>query len=479
MWIIISVIILYSIFLIVVIIKMVMENGNPTKTLAWILFTMLVPIVGLFFYFFLGKNYRKIKLFTMKKTKDYEIYEQYIDDHFMNFENNSLLESAPIRKKSRLIKLLMKNSKALLSDGNKVDVLQDGKATFDSILSDLKNAQQFIHIQFYILEEGILLEKMLEILSERVQAGVKVRIIYDAVGSWTLSNEFVEKTRNQGIEIYPFMPVHFGKYANKINFRNHRKIIVIDGVIGFTGGINISDKYILGDSELRHWRDTHLRIKGNAVSSLQMVFLSDWYFITQEYLFQKEDFFPVDLKGGIPIQIVTSGPDSDYSSIKQEYFSLITNAEQYIYIWTPYFVPGENIMFSLKTAALSGVDVRIILPDDSDSDLLKWTTRSYVEELLQAGVKIFFYKKGFMHSKVLIADDVVASVGTANVDERSFDSNFEVNALIYDEGICHELKEQFKIDQANSEPIFYNVFLKRSQVEKLKESTAKLLSPLL
>lgn len=478
-WFIFSIILIYTLFLLMVVFKLILENGSPTKTLAWIMVIFFVPIIGLVFYFFLGKNYRKTKIFRLKKNRDYKIYEKHIDHHFQNFEKHHLLESLPIQKKSRLIKLLMNNSKSLLSDGNKVDVLQDGDATFSSIVQAIEKAKDYIHIQFYIFEEGELLDKIMELLIAKAQQGVKVRIIYDSVGSWELTEETIQKAKNAGIQILPFMPVRFGEYANKINFRNHRKIIVIDGIIGFTGGINISDKYIFGDKYLQKWRDTHLRIEGNAASSLQMVFLSDWYFVSGEYLFQKEDFFPKDIKGGVPIQIVTSGPDSDYSNIKQEYFSLITNAEQYIYIWTPYFVPGENIMFSLKTAALSGVDVRLILPDDSDSALLKWSTRSYVEELLQAGVKIFFYKKGFMHSKVLIADDLVASVGTANVDERSFDHNFEVNALIYDEQICRKLKEQFKIDQADSKPILYEDFKLRPTKERFKESTAKLLSPLL
>ncbi len=479
MWILIFLILVYTVFLFVVLVKMIMENGSPSKSLAWMLFILFVPIMGLVFYFFLGKNYRKAKIFQMKRTKDYDIYEKHIEHHFEHFDQHHLLETPSIRKKSRLVKLLMKNSKALLSDGNQVKILSDGEETFNAIFEDLKKAKQYIHIQFYILEDGVLLDKMLEISAQKVKEGVIVRMIYDSVGSWSLSKDFIERAKKAGIQIFPFMPVHFGKYANKINYRNHRKIIVIDGIVGFTGGINVSDKYLQNGDPLDDWRDTHLRIEGNAASSLQMVFLSDWYFVSGEYLFQKEDFFPIDIKGGVPIQIVTSGPDSNYSNIKQEYFSLITNAEQYIYIWTPYFVPGENIMFSLKTAALSGVDVRILLPDDSDSFLIKWSTRSYLEELLEAGVKIYYYKKGFMHSKVLIADDLVASVGTANVDERSFDHNFEVNAMIYDKEICQELRTQFYKDLVDSEPVLYHAFILRPSIERFKESTAKLMSPLL
>jgi cardiolipin synthase len=479
MWTIAILIILYFILLFFVVGKMIMENGSPARSLAWLFFILFVPVVGLIFYFLIGKNYRKEKLFRMKKTKDYAIYKKHLDQHFKHFEEEHLSESPSIRKKRRLVKLMMKNSKAILSHGNQVEILQDGKITFERIFEDLEKAKQYIHIQYYILEEGILADKLFVILSRKVKAGVTVRIIYDAVGSWDLSKDFIKKMAAAGIQIFPFMPVRFGKYANKINYRNHRKIIVIDGIIGFTGGANIADKYLENKNSKNNWRDTHLKIEGNAASSLQMIFLSDWYFVTGEYLFQKKDFFSIELKGGVPIQIVTSGPDSDYSSIKQEYFSLITHAEKYIYIWTPYFIPDENIMFSLQTAALSGVDVRMILPAESDSALLKWSTRSYVEELLRAGVKIFFYKKGFLHSKVLIADDLVASVGTANVDERSFENNFEVNAMIYDQRICEELKSQFAIDQANSEPILYQAFKLRPSGERFKESMAKLFSPLL
>ena len=472
-------VIIYTIILTLILFVMVMENGSPTKTLAWILFLLFVPVVGIVVYFFLGKNYRKNKIFNLKKTKDHEIYDDFVDYSFENFDQTNILQYEPLHIKSRLIKLLIKNSKALLTSGNQVKILNNGKATFDAIFAALRSAKQYIHLQSYILEEGKLADELLEILTQKIKEGVTVRIIYDAVGSWSLSKKFLKKMETAEIQVFPFMPVHFGRFANKINFRNHRKVIVIDGIIGFTGGINISDKYIYGDEEGRDWRDTHLRLEGPAVSSLQMVFLSDWFFVSGEYLFEKKDFFPKEKKGGTPVQIVTSGPDSDYSSIKQEYFALINSAQQYIYIWTPYFIPGENIMFSLKTAALSGVDVRIILPDESDSALLKWSTRSYVEELLETGVKIYFYKAGFLHSKVLVSDDIVASVGTANVDERSFDSNFEVNAMIYDVAICKELKRDFLIDQAKSEPILFHAFQLRPKGERLKESTAKLLSPLL
>ncbi len=479
MWIVITITIAYLIFLISVTITMILENKAPSTTLTWLMFILFVPLIGLVFYFFFGKNYRKNKMFKIKKSKDHDIYEKHANHIFHNLDKLKLFELAPVQKKERLIKLLLNNSKANLSGGNQVEVLNDGSATFDSIFAALETAQDYIHIQYYKIEEGVLLNKFIKVLSEKAKAGLKIRIIYDAVGSWKLSKGFVEEVKMMGIQIVPFMPVHLGKYANKVNFRNHRKIIIVDGKIAFTGGLNVTDNYLEKENSENYWRDTHLRIVGNAVYNLCMVFLTDWYFVSGEYLFEKENFEHIEKEEGVPVQIVTSGPDSDYSSIQQEYFSLISNAEKYVYIWTPYFVPGEKIMFALKIAALSGVDVRIILPEDSDSSILKWSTRAYVEELLKSGVKIYFYKKGFMHSKVLVSDDLVASIGTANVDERSFDNNFEVNALIYDEAICKELKLQFAIDQSDSEPVLYGAFKMRPKQERLKESTAKLLSPLL
>ncbi|MEL6925556.1 MAG: cardiolipin synthase, partial [Bacteroidota bacterium] len=310
-----------------------------------------------------------------------------------------------------------------------------------------------------------------------LKAGVKVRIIYDGVGSWSLRRSFIKNIRAAGIEIFPFMPVSLGPLANKINYRNHRKIVVVDGLVGFTGGINISDKYLSGDPVLGSWRDTHLRLEGAAVSSLNQIFINDWNFVSHQNI--ELPTIPSFTSGHTFVQIVASGPDQQFSSILQEYFSLITAADEYIYISTPYFIPCEAILLAMKTAALSGVEVILLLPRQSDSAVLKYGIQSYLEELLEAGVRIFLYQEGFLHSKVIVSDDAVASVGTANVDERSFENNFEVNALLYDQQVAHQLKHNFFEDLCQSKEVYLDEFRKRSKRTRVLESIARLLSPLL
>ena len=468
-------VILYSALTISVLVDMLLHIRDHRRALTWILFILLAPGVGLFFYFFLGKNYRKTKIFQIKKSRDSEIYQSYSND----FKEYKISDYPQIKGKERLVNLLLRNSRSMLTDGNKLKILQDGEATALAINDALKKAKNHIHLQFYIMENGKWLDEIFFILRKKVKEGVNVRVIYDGVGSSRLDKVFIQNNQAAGIEMYSFMPVKFSKYANKLNYRNHRKIIVIDGITGFTGGINISDKYLFGDEIFSFWRDTHLRIEGAAVQSLQTIFLTDWFFVSKQYLLSQYQSDEIIKKGDSLVQIVASGPDANYASIKQEYFSLITTAEQYIYISTPYFVPDENIIFSLKTAALSGVDVRMLIPGHPDSKLLKWTTQSYLEELLEAGVKFYYFQDGFLHNKIMVTDDVVASIGTANVDERSLEQNFEVNALIYDKLICLELKDQFFKDIKNSIPVDLPSFQLRPIGEKLFESSAKLLSPLL
>jgi cardiolipin synthase len=282
-----------------------------------------------------------------------------------------------------------------------------------------------------------------------------------------------------GIDTYPFLPVRFPLLTNKINYRNHRKIVVVDGKIGFVGGLNIADRYLQGSEELGIWRDTHLRLEGEAVYSLQVVFLVDWYFVSDEIVKGEAYFPPNQVQEHHFVQITTSGPDSDWASIMQAYFAAISSAQSTIYISTPYFMPNEGIITALKTASLSGLDVRILLPSRSDSKIVFWSSRSYVSELLEAGIKIYFYEKGFPHSKLLLVDGVLCSVGTANMDIRSFDQNFEVSALIYDEAITLELQRTYLSDLQNSTEIHLETWEKRPRWHQIGENVARIFSPLL
>ncbi|HEY4784975.1 MAG TPA: cardiolipin synthase [Bacteroidales bacterium] len=461
------------------VVLIIQQKGDPLKTISWLLVIFLLPIAGIILYFFFGKNYRKEKIFSRKGLIDLEQMRLLSDDQFVNLPNKDIFLSEKVRSKMNIMRLLLKSSKSLLTEKNKVTVLQNGRETFDSIIEAIENAKHHIHLEYYIIDDDHIGNLIRKLLIKKVQEGVKVRFIYDDVGCWSLPKHFVDSMTDGGIEVYSFLPVRFPQLTNKINYRNHRKIVVVDGSIGFMGGLNIADRYLQGSEELGIWRDTHLRLEGEAVNSLQVIFLVDWYFVSDEIV-KGEPYFPPNLVDEHHfVQITTSGPDSDWASIMQAYFAAISSAKSTIYISTPYFMPNEGIITALKTASLSGLDVRILLPARSDSKVVFWSSRSYVSELLEAGIRIYFYEKGFPHSKLLLVDGVLCSVGTANMDIRSFDQNFEVSALIYDEAITMDLQRSYLTDLQNSTEIILEEWEKRPKWDGVKESVARIFSPLL
>ncbi|MCB0521872.1 MAG: cardiolipin synthase [Lewinellaceae bacterium] len=470
---------LYVAILIGIIGFLLLYGARPTKTLAWLLLILVLPVLGMFLFFTFGLNRRKYKFYKLKKTRRFNDYLVKANRFYQQLDQQS--NGIPeISEHLKLVKVIIKNSHSLPLDGNKVEVLQNGQATFDAIFSAMRQAKQFIHVQYYIFEEGKLLDQMIDIMTERAKAGVEVRIIYDGLGSFSLSDQCIQRLHHAKILLHCFMPLRFGYITTGLNYRNHRKIVIVDGEIGFTGGINISDKYIAAEDELGIWRDTHLRIEGPAVRGLSAVFANDWYFVSQSDKLQQPKYFPaLPDKGKSTVQIVYSGPDSDFSSVLQQYFTIITQASKYVYIANSYIIPGEAVMEAMITAALSGVDVRLLLPEISDSGLVKWTVRSYFEQLLEAGVRIFLYQKSFLHCKVIMADDSVASVGTANLDIRSFEQNFEVNAVIYDPEVAVSLRQDFEKDCSASQELNFESYQQRPITEKLLEGSARIFSPVL
>jgi cardiolipin synthase A/B len=473
------IILFYIVTIIFVCLMIVFENRAPVKTLSWVLVILLVPVFGIIFYIFFGQNVRKQKIFSKKSILDME--------HLSNvaaFQTNTLHGriahvSEKVREKEHLIKLMLNNNKSALTEFNKIDILIDGKNTFPAMFEAIEGAKSFINMEFYRFESDILGMKFCDILMEKAKQGVKVRIIYDDVGSWSLSNKIIRKMREKGVEIYPFMPVRFPWLTSKINFRNHRKILVIDGEKGFVGGLNIADKYLHGISDIGSWRDTHLLIKGEAVAALNSVFMVDWYFVS-EILLDDEPVVTPDgpVKDRCLIQVASSGPDSDWANIMQVYFSAIATARESIYISTPYFSPDESVLNALMTAALSGVDVVILLPGRSDSPVAYWNTLSYIHELLEAGIRVFLYNEGFNHSKYILVDKVFASVGSANVDMRSFDLNFEIAALVYDEDFAVRLHDVFLADIERSHEVIPSIWAVRKRTTRYKESLARIFGPL-
>lgn len=472
--------VLYLLALASIIFRIVLENRNPVRTLAWIVVLLSIPVAGMVFYLWFGINYRKIKMFSRKGLGDMKWLQYMSEDQKQLIKKSEFLQRRDSTEVRKLMTLLLNNNKALLTRHNRVQVLQNGAETFPALLAALREAKKFIHLEYYIMAEGRLLSEIKEILLAKAAEGVEVRIIYDDVGCWSLSKGFLRELRTAGIQIYPFLPVRFHRGFRKANYRNHRKIAVIDGQVGFVGGLNIADRYVDGLPGIGIWRDTHLQVTGEAVTSLQVTFLIDWYFVRQELLLNKEEYMPYRLaEGNVVVQTITSGPDSDWASIQQAYFTLINMAKRYVFISTPYFMPGETTLNALKTAAMSGVDVRILLPHRSDSRLTFWCTRSYIEELLEAGVKIYWYTKGLNHNKVIIADGIVASVGTANMDLRSFEQNFEVSMIIYDREVVKKLATDFTEDLKSSRECLLKDWRFRPKRKRIYESVARLFAPLL
>lgn len=471
--------ILYALTIITTIIIVLLENRSPLKTISWILVLIFLPVFGFVVYLVFGQSFRKRKMFSMKGLGDLKWLQVMSQDQKLRLDKSRFLKDERIHEKKNIMTLLLNNSKALLSGYNKVKVLNDGKETFSEIFKSLRKAKDHIHLEYYIIEDGELASELLEILVEKAKSGVEVRVIYDDVGSWKLSKQFVETLEKAGVKVQAFLPVRFPILTSRVNYRNHRKIIVIDGTTAFVGGLNFADRYLNGIPDIGIWRDTHLKVTGESASSLQIVFLIDWYFVRQEVLINQKYLPYKKAKERCLLQITASGADSDWASIMQAYFSAITSAKRNVYISSPYFMPNGSILMALKTSAMSGVDVRILIPNKSDSFMTYWGTLSYIEELLEAGVRIYFYKAGFNHSKIMTVDGILSTVGTANMDVRSFEQNFEVNALIYDEKITLELRERFLEDLQQSEGVVLEKWIHRSKMQKMQESIARLFTPLL
>ena len=393
-----------------------------------------------------------------------------------SYRNKELFKTPLSHKISHL---LHNNSKAFLSEYNVVKVFPDGVKLFDAMFSDIAKAKHHIHLEYFAFATDHLGKELAALLIKKAKEGVKIRIIVDDVGSWKFRFTLAKKLTKFGIECHYFNKVRLPFFNSRFNYRNHRKIAVIDGEIAYLGGLNIGDKYASRDKYFGYWRDTHMRIIGGSVYALQTVFLTDLFFISKEYLFRQEFYPEVELEEKLPMQIVTSGPDSNWESIMQIYFSAITKAQEKLYITSPYLILNESLTMALVTSALSGVDVRIIVPGKADHLVVFWGTRSYYQELMEAGVKIYEYQRGFIHAKVMLVDGEMCSIGTANMDIRSFVQNFEINGLIYDENTTLNLEKQFFEDIENSRLITLSDVNNIGFLTKLKVGIARLFSPIL
>ena len=452
------------------------ERKEPSTTWAWLLVLLILPGIGFIFYLLFGQNFSRERLFKEKKKLDKEKRKEVlgqIEKEYKDLdENNNFVD---------LIKMNYNNSGSKLMLNNEIDLYFDGKDKFKQLIYDLEHAEKYIHIQYYIIRKDKLGRKIISILEKKVKEGVQVRFLVDSMGGYTLTKRFLKNFINNGGKFEIFFPGILPHVNTRINYRNHRKIVIIDGKYGYTGGFNVGDEYISEDKKIGYWRDTHIRIQGEAVNPLNDRFLMDWCYASGEEIEHFSDFYlqePYTL-GDKAIQIVTSGPDHNEEYIKNALFKLIYNTKEKIYIETPYFVLDESMLESIKISAMSGVDVRIVIPKKPDHIFMKWIAYSYLEELLEAGVKVYAYNKGFIHAKTMVSDGYVSTVGTANMDIRSFSLNFEVNAFIYNKEVADKLERQFMIDIEDSDQITFNTFKKRSRRERVMESIMRLFAPIL
>ena len=451
---------------IVAIIHVLMDNRQPAKTMAWILVIGFVPVVGVVFYLFFGINHRKERIISQSQMDELTKRSMlsFVEQHDFH---------VPERHKP-LVDLFVNQNFSLPFKDNQIDIMTDGYAFFPELLKDIAEATHHIHINMYIFENDAVGRLVADALMDKARQGIKVRLIYDDVGCWRVGNRFFEQMRESGIEVAPFLPVRFPSFTSKVNYRNHRKIIIIDGRVGYIGGMNVARRYVSAK-----WRDTMLRLQGGVVYALQRAFLVDWYFVDHSLITDRVYYPPVDealtIKPQSPIaQVVTSGPMARYPEIMQGFVRIILAARRYIYIETPYFLPNEPILFALKTAALAGVDVRV------DASFTDWASRSYLREIYEAGARVYLYEPGFLHSKLLISDDSLVSCGSTNVDFRSLENNFEANVFIYDEGTALRLKKVFLDDQAQA-VLLGDVpsRLHPTFSARLWESVTRMVSPLL
>ncbi|KGX87719.1 cardiolipin synthase [Pontibacillus litoralis] len=453
------------------------ENRHPSQTLTWLLVLAAVPYIGFFFYIMFGQNYRKRKMFAQKGELDDQAFQQIEGSRFI--DQNQLKQMGDHQR--LLFSLAQRLGNSPITFNTETKVLTDGDVKFTVLLDELKKATHHIHMEYYIVRHDEIGQEIKEILKEKARNGVEVRFLYDAVGSWQLSSTYKQEMIEAGVHIVPFSPVRLPFLNNKINFRNHRKIVVVDGDVALVGGLNIGDEYLGRDAYFGYWRDTHLYVKGESVRSLQLIFLRDWYYMTGEALLMNEYFSPKLIEannlGGV--QMIASGPDNEWEVIKHVFFSMIVSAKKTIWIASPYFIPDDDIRTALKNAALSGVDVRLLVPSRPDKKIVFYASHSYFPELLEAGVKVYAYQKGFMHSKFIIVDNELASIGTSNMDMRSFHLNFEVNAFLYRTESTFTLVNDFLNDLQHSEEIMLEEFRKRPLYRRFFESTCRLLSPLL
>ena len=457
------------------------QRKNPTTVWAWLLVLYCLPVLGFGLYLLLGQNFRKERMFKMKEIEGEVKYAIRRQEESIYRRRLRLRDPEQERFRS-LILYNLNEGEAVLTDNNDVQIFTDGKEKFKALIDEMEHARKYIHLQYYIIKNDELWQKIEEVLLRKARQGVEIRVLFDSMGCRTMHNRDWERLEDAGIEVAEFFPAVLGKLQLRVNYRNHRKIAVIDGRVGFVGGFNIGREYLGRDKKFGYWRDTHICIEGAAVTSLAVRFVLDWNYAASENLFLKDYLFEIpeyQKNGREPMQIISSGPDSRSKVIRNNYLRLIHLAKKNVYIQTPYFIPDEDILEALKIAAKSGIDVRIMIPCKPDHPFVYWATYSYLGDMIAAGAKCYTYDNGFLHSKCMCVDGLVTCMGTANMDIRSFALNFEVNAVIYSAKTTRCLEDAFEKDIEKSTLVTRKMYRGRGMIIRIKEQFCRLFSPVL
>lgn len=462
--------IIYAIYIILIagtVLVVISENRNPIRTMAWMLVLIFIPILGFLLYSLFGQDTRRMRHISEKK------YKTIKELSFKGLVSNRNIKILP--EYANLVKMLENSNLSPVLQGSKVEVITEGKRMFDALLEDMSKAKHHIHIEFFIFNNDQTGKVVKEMMMKKASEGIEVRFIYDNIANWMVPGWFYHEMKKSGVQVTSLMKPRFPKVANKINYRNHRKVVVIDGTTAYMGGMNIANDYSINP----HWRDTHLRIKGQGALGLQASFLIDWYSSGEEFLDDHKYFPPAKSYTQNLMQIAMGGPYSLYHNLLQATVNVIIGAKRYIYLQTPYFLPNDVLFQALQMACLSGVDVRLMVSEKSDSRYVDPAAHSYYEDLLEAGMRIFEMQGKFVHAKTLVADDMISVIGSANLDFRSFETNFEINCYVYDPYIARQNKEIFFTDMEECREVKLEDWIKRPRWKRMLESFMRLFAPLM
>ncbi|MGP4107124.1 cardiolipin synthase [Virgibacillus sp. L01] len=478
--------IIYAIIFFVIIINVIsagfiifVEKREVGSTWAWLIVIFLIPIAGLLLYIFFGKQLKYNNIKNSSKKKDFQ--NSTINQQIELLQNSSFYDNQILKKYSKLLLMNLKSSNALLTMNNDIVILKDGQEKFKILFDDISAARKEINIQYYTIKPDALGIKLRDELTKKAEKGVKVRVLFDGIGSRGMSAAFFEELISNGGEVEVFFPTFLKLFNFRLNYRNHRKLCIIDGKVAYMGGFNIGNDYLGLGNKYGYWRDTHCRIVGGSVHDIQESFIIDWYQATKKQQNKSEQFTfsTEEFSGHCPVQVIPSGPNSETQYIKNMYIMLIMSAKQTVYIQTPYFIPDRSFMDACKITSLAGVDIRIMIPQKNYNSIVYWANSRYAGELLTYGAKILLYEKGFLHAKTIVIDQELASVGTTNIDIRSFELNFEVNGLFYDKKVSQKLHKLFIEDSEMSSELTIEKYKQRSNTVKFKEAVSRLFSPIL